>query len=94
MPVCHMANVEGRLGLASEGDLAACAAWLGQAQPLPADEGFGRGSRLYTPSARMAHLAALMIRRFGRQEGDARTLSPARQQRSWYQEQIRRRLHK
>lgn len=60
VPVCQMANVEGRLGFASERDLAAFAAWLGQAQPLPAPVAQGEfGRRPQNLPASPAHLAVL-----------------------------------
>ena len=61
VPVCQMANVEGRLGFGSERDLAAFAAWLGQAQPLPvASEADELSRRLpHSLPASPAHLAVL-----------------------------------
>lgn len=69
LPVCQMANVAGRLGFASERDLVAFAAWLGQAQPLlkplPEDQGVGEGAaggrRVHIRAASLAHLATLLI---------------------------------
>ncbi len=56
VPVCQMANVEGRLGFASERDLAAFAAWLGQAGPLAPARILPLPQR---PPASLAHLAVL-----------------------------------
>lgn len=61
VPVCQMANVDGRLGFASERDLAALAAWLGQALPLPRPPAANelRPRRPHGLPAALAHLAVL-----------------------------------
>ena len=64
VPVCQMASVAGRLGFASERDLAAFAAWLGQAQPLLAgqsDSKANSSAKVHLPTALPAHLAMLAI---------------------------------
>ena len=62
VPVCQMANVNGRLGFAAEQDLAGFAVWLAQAQPLAAAgaEAAGKPGIVRIPPA-AAHLAALLI---------------------------------
>ena len=65
VPVCQMANVDGRLGFAAERDLAAFATWLAQAQPLPkplpCEEEAGSSKQMRFPRTPVAHLAALLI---------------------------------
>ncbi len=64
VPVCQMASVVGRLGFASERDLAAFAAWLGQAQPPPAgqsDSKANSSAKVHLPTGLRVYLAMLAI---------------------------------